>query len=506
MFHGCELVDGFHPPERDAEGAFAWTRPSFRLRLHHAARFVRLQLCYYGERGTLSVRSLLDEGEVALLYSGWQSCVMKLPLVQVDDELHWTVEPVLPIAGDSRQLGVMVREMEWFDDAARYERLVQTNDNRRLNHHEFQTGQAVLASNPPQLRVTMAVRCNIPETSQACVYCAWDWAKLSERGSPPFTLGTLDAMGSLYHTSVEVVDCSIGEPTMNREFGAILAQIDGDGKQMSLTTNGQLLTLQRRRELWGKNILLYTSLDAATAEGYARYRNDRFDDLVANLKALCHEKKEFADLPRVHVSFLVMHSNLAELPHFFDLAREIGVDEIKLRTLALDEDLEPVQNNNGYRFDYARELLSVSELDELTPQARALARERSIPLHIDWEQFPANVKAAEGPLCSEPWKTLYVLRRGIMPCCYATRPLATWDQQQGRPMDQFLREVFNGPAYQEIRSGLAAGDMPEYCRNTPSCPILKNLQQQGLLELSGENLFQLRAIDGSEIPALDKAA
>jgi hypothetical protein len=123
-------------------------------------------------------------------------------------------------------------------------------------------------------------------------------------------------------------------------------------------------------------------------------------------------------------------------------------------------------------------------------------------LHIDWEQFPRNVQSPGGPLCSEPWKTLYVLRRGIMPCCYATRPLATWDQQQGRPLDQFLRDVLNSAAFQDIRMHLAAGELSEYCRSTPSCPILKNMQQQGRIATSGHNLLQLRALDGRVLTPL----
>ena len=505
MFTGCELLGGFYPVERDAIGSFAWTGPSFRIRLRRSAHFAHLKLCYYGAWGTLAIRSSHGSDQQVPIHRGWHDCVLPLYAAQAGVELELYVAPLVPVAGDTRHLGVMIREIELFDDPSRYERFVCTGANLRQNHWELHTGQTVLASSPPQLRISMDVRCNIPETSQACVYCPWDWAKLAERGSPPFTLDMLDQLGTLYRSSLEIVDCSIGEPTMHREFGAIIARIDGDGKQLSLTTNGQLLTPHRRRELWGRNVLLYPSLDAATAEGYARYRNDRFDDLVSNLTALCREKKAHRNLPRVHLAFLVMHSNVVELRQFFDLACRIGVDEVKLRTLNLDEDLAPVQLNNGYRFDYAQELLTVRELDALAPLARTWARERGLPLYIDWEQFPRNVQSPGGPLCSEPWKTLYVLRRGIMPCCYATRPLATWDQQRGRSLDQFLRDVLNSAAFQDIRMHLAAGELSEYCRSTPSCPILKNMQQQGHIATSGHNLFQLRALDGRVLtsPSVD---
>jgi hypothetical protein len=68
---------------------------------------------------------------------------------------------------------------------------------------------------------------------------------------------------------------------------------------------------------------------------------------------------------------------------------------------------------------------------------------------------------------------MYVLARGIMPCCYATEPLARWQDRGERPLDQFLRDVFNSEDYQHLRRELAAGRLAPYCRNTPSCPLLK---------------------------------
>jgi hypothetical protein len=56
--------------------------------------------------------------------------------------------------------------------------------------------------------------------------------------------------------------------------------------------------------------------------GYARYRNDRFDDIITNLRALCREKKSADNLPRVIVSFIVMRSNIDEIASVFALMRD----------------------------------------------------------------------------------------------------------------------------------------------------------------------------------------
>ncbi len=260
---------------------------------------------------------------------------------------------------------------------------------------------------------------------------------------------------------------------MHKQFGKIVAKIDADGKYFSLTTNGQLMVERRRRDLLGKNVILYVSVEAATTAGYARYRNNRFDDLITNLRALCREKRQHGNLPTVFISAVAMRSNFSEWPEFFELMADVGVDQVKLRSLNLDDNANaPVIENNGYRFDYGAELLSMNELEELSPLVRQAAAAHNIPLYLEWEEF-AHECGSTAPLCPEPWKTLWVLHRGIVPCCYATEPLARWEEQGNRPLEQFLGDVFNGPKYQHIRAELAAGRLSKYCSNTPSCPVLK---------------------------------
>ena len=95
---------------------------------------------------------------------------------------------------------------------------------------------------------------------------------------------------------------------------------------------------------------------------------------------------------------------------------------------------------------------------------------------------------------------MYAMRRGIMPCCYAREPIATWDEQGDRPLDEFLQDVFNGPAYQEIRSELAVGRLADYCLNTPSCPILRQKRQAGEVEVAGNRLERRTFAEPERLP------
>src|SRR5262249_11867515 len=129
MFSECEIVAGFHPVERDTVGSFVWTEQSFRLRLRRDARFARLKLCYNGERGALVVRASRGPTEQVPIHRGWHDCVLQLHDSRARDELSLWVEPLVAVPGDARQLGVMLRELELFDDPARYARIVRTSEN-----------------------------------------------------------------------------------------------------------------------------------------------------------------------------------------------------------------------------------------------------------------------------------------------------------------------------------------------------------------------------------------
>ncbi len=74
--------------------------------------------------------------------------------------------------------------------------------------------------------------------------------------------------------------------------------------------------------------------------------------------------------------------------------------------------------------------------------------------------------AGSAPLCREPWEHYYILRRGIVPCCYGNPVLA--------PMSEWA-ETWNSPVLQEMRSYLSRGELSPYCLRSPSCPIVQRV-------------------------------
>lgn len=70
------------------------------------------------------------------------------------------------------------------------------------------------------------------------------------------------------------------------------------------------------------------------------------------------------------------------------------------------------------------------------------------------------------PLCREPWESYYILRRGILPCCYGNPIVA--------PMKDW-KDAWNSPEVQEIRRYLSQGKLSPYCRESLGCPIVQRV-------------------------------
>ena len=207
------------------------------------------------------------------------------------------------------------------------------------------------------------------------------------------------------------------------------------------------------------------------------------------------------------------------------LAADLGVDRMVLRPLNYSDTVSLTWDRHDYHFEYQNELLPFDELVRVSARAAHLCQALGVEL-ADQMDFGGNLRplfpeeagapdeapssgpnppaivppveaassapvppvalsapaipaaatapAAEeprpslgggsAPACLEPWKSLYILRRGVLPCCYGSEPVA--------PMEGY-REAWNSPLLQDIRGQLLQGRFHEYCLRSPACPIVR---------------------------------
>jgi hypothetical protein len=532
---------GFHETEHGEGLPFRWMTAEGALSFAPAGSERFLELWARSNFHDLSqVLTVETAGAAAVEHAlayGWNAVSVPVPAGAAGATLR--VNRIYPreyYPADTRELAVQVRGERLHDDAARHGHMTRQHANTVLNRRELLAGRTALSSQPPKLGIDMAGTCNV---KPPCVYCAWDFNKELEgdNAALPFTTGTLDSYGPFFEDAQELVNCSIGEPFMIKNVDELLDAFGSRGKVLELTTNGQILTDANIARLLGRNVHLYISLDAATAETYAKLRNPTFERLLDNVRRLVEAKGGRGRLPLVYLVFMPMRANAHEVDAFVRLAGELGADRLVLRPLNGSEAVDLTWDRSGYHFDYQKELLPFPELVRISGRVAELCRQRGLELsdQMDFggalsgpfaEAFeegrreaaraaaPVNIEAPVTPVpeppspgppaadrppavaplpslgedrlpaCTEPWTSLYVLRRGTMPCCYGGRAIA--------PMEDF-QQAWNGTLMQAIRGDLLRGRFHRYCLDSTDCPIVrKALEARSLSRLQRATLWARR--------------
>lgn len=521
---GARYVSGFYELEEDDFECFRWMGLEGRIEFEPLAESGFVEFRAWSGFHDLRQHLTIDDGdhreELELPY-GWWTVSVALPAgcgsirLRTDRQLPQSARP-----GDTRQLAVRVAAPRTHRDGARHQTVAGQLRNAVLNTREGLEGRTELESTPPNLGIDMYGVCNV---KPPCVYCDWDYAKALEKEDveAPFNLDTLGEYGPFFENASSLINCSIGEPFMMKNFDGLLDAFGERNKLVEMTTNGQILTDRNIQKLLGRRIELYVSLDAATPETYAKLRNDTFERILGNLRRLVAAKGGRGGLPRIHLVFMPMKVNMHELDAFVQLCADLDADRFVLRPLnEMGDELE--WTRAGHHFVYSQERLEFDTLVQLSARAAALCKMQGVPFsnQLDFggemepifrQAFDAALQQAgeapshapsqahavpsvnehsepepvrppaidsgtaakdgdeslgEGklPACLEPWKSLYILRRGVMPCCYGHEPLATMGE---------YRDTWNSPLLKDIRRHIARGEFHSYCLNAQSCPIVR---------------------------------
>ena len=140
------------------------------------------------------------------------------------------------------------------------------------------------------------------------------------------------------------------------------------GKRVGFSTNGMLLTEDTLRQLVDLRLdILGVSLAGTTAATHNRIRKGTdFDKVISNLEHLREIKtSKNSELPSVHLAFLMLTSNFAELKGIVPLAKRTGAAQIVASnlTLILDPNLavEAIFNDEQRMDVYCNTLEKIKE-------------------------------------------------------------------------------------------------------------------------------------------------
>jgi radical SAM protein with 4Fe4S-binding SPASM domain len=237
-----------------------------------------------------------------------------------------------------------------------------------------------------------------------------------------------------------------GEPYINPTFLDMVAYARLRGIYTITSTNGHFLDDDKARKTVESGLdRLIISVDGVTQDVYEQYRVEgKLSTVLAGAANVVKWKKQLRSAtPHIIFQFLVVRPNEHQIADVYQLAREIGVNEVALKTAQL--------------YDY-------QQGHPLMPLQERYARYRKKP------DGSYELKHALLNHCWKLWHACVITWDGIVvPCCFDKDA----SHRMGDLRQQSFRKVWHGPAYQQFRKSLLQGrDKINICTNcTEGCRV-----------------------------------
>jgi radical SAM protein with 4Fe4S-binding SPASM domain len=255
-----------------------------------------------------------------------------------------------------------------------------------------------------------------------------------------------DTIDELYKDLMYLIFYFQGEPYINPKFLDMVDYAHRKGIYTITSTNGHFLNDENARKTIESGLdRIIISVDGTTQEVYEQYRKEgKLENVLAGTRNLVKWKEKLgAKNPHIIFQFLVVKPNEHQIPEIYKIAKEIGVDEVKLKTAQV--------------YDY----------------------ENGNPLIPTIEKYARYKKNSSGKFevknellnhCWKLWHSCVITWDGlVVPCCFdkdATHRLGDLKQQS-------FSELWQGESYQKFRSQILLGrDKIEICTNcTEGCKV-----------------------------------
>jgi MoaA/NifB/PqqE/SkfB family radical SAM enzyme len=265
-----------------------------------------------------------------------------------------------------------------------------------------------------------------------------------------------------------VVLHGVGEPMMVKALPRMVRYLKERGTYVLFNTNGTLLTERKGRELIAAGLdELRVSLDAAEPRAFLAVRGkDMFARIVRNVRAFTAlQRAEGIARPVVSLWLTGLKETLDQLPAFVRLAHEIGVAEVYLQRLVFFPEGQSLARAESALFERLE-----GEEPRRLEEAATLAAALGIRFNASGATEPGtSLKRAAGDqpwsLCRRPWTLMYFTAHGrAIPCCIAPFSMRGYDSfTLGDATRESLRQIWNGPRYQEFRRALLSEAPPRAC-------------------------------------------
>lgn len=131
-----------------------------------------------------------------------------------------------------------------------------------------------------------------------------------------------------------------GEPFLHPEFLQLITQAKKHKIYTATSTNAHFINKEKAEEIVASGLdRLIISIDGLTQETYEQYRKKgKLNKVIEGAKVMVEAKQALkSSTPHLIFQFLVVKPNEHEIPQVFELAKEMKIDEVRLKTAQLYE-------------------------------------------------------------------------------------------------------------------------------------------------------------------------
>jgi radical SAM protein with 4Fe4S-binding SPASM domain len=237
-----------------------------------------------------------------------------------------------------------------------------------------------------------------------------------------------------------------GEPYINPKFLDMVKYAKDKGIYTITSTNGHFLNNENARKTIESGLdRLIISVDGTTQETYESYRKEgKLESVLKGAENIVKWKKQLnSKTPHIIFQFLVVKPNEHQIPEIYEIAKKIGIDEVKLKTAQV--------------YDYENG-------NDLIPTIDKYARYKQ-DTDGKW-----TFKNALDNHCWKLWHSCVITWDGlVVPCCFDKDA----QHRLGDLKQQSFQEIWHNGAYSQFRKALLKGrDQIDICTNcTEGCKV-----------------------------------
>lgn len=230
-----------------------------------------------------------------------------------------------------------------------------------------------------------------------------------------------------------------GEPYLNPKFLDLVKHASDKGLYTATSTNAHYLNDENARKTIESGLdRLIISIDGTTQETYQSYRiGGKLDKVIEGTKNVIRWKKELkSKTPHIIFQFLVVKPNEHQIPEVKALAKELGVDEVGLKTAQI------------YDFKDGSDLIpSLDEYSRYEKQVDGSYTIKNQLLNHCWKLWHS---------CVITWDGL------VVPCCFDKDA----EYRMGDLKTESFKHLWMSEAYTSFRASvLKSRSEIEMCKN-----------------------------------------